>query len=124
MTDFRKFKISAAVRAKMPRLGLDAEAVKKMARESMQFTHPDFNRRFEGYLMLTQGDLVVDIARYVSEPRRRLRETPLKGTLEKTLKLLEQFVDTEDGVCCLTDDEVAEIEGLIDEVEKQLKKGV
>lgn len=43
-----------------------ANRLKKMAQESAPFTHPDANRRFEGYIMKIDRGMVVSVQRFES----------------------------------------------------------
>jgi hypothetical protein len=63
---FRTFRVSQAAVQAARDLGVegDVEAVlSDMARNSARVTHPDGNRRFEGWVLMVDGDRVVSVSR-------------------------------------------------------------
>lgn len=57
--DYRTLRGTAVNKAKM--LGLGRLEVLQMAREAAVYSHRQFNRRFERYVLLVDGDAVLDI---------------------------------------------------------------
>lgn len=65
-SEYRQFTVSDRAFAKGEALGIDGDVearIARMARRSAPYTHPDGNRRFEGFLLTVDGDTVVDIER-------------------------------------------------------------
>lgn len=126
MGRFREYTVAPALREKLKLMGLSVEDVCRMAREAAPYTHPEMRHRFEGYLLKLHDGVVLDVQRNVSETRRRLVKGPddVKALLERSHTLLEKLLETCERVRAVPDLTYAEMESLVDDIEKQLKLGV
>jgi hypothetical protein len=104
---FREFDISPVVFEQARALGMYGnvqDRLKDMARRSAPFTHPEGNRRFEGYILMIREGVILAIAKFTGAYHgdRRAKRTDAPATSHAGSKLVICPDCEGDGGVCLT----------------------